>query len=99
MTVNSLESPETVMDALNEVMNEGIVITAVTALPEKAVNAMTSVAAAEYLISFREGKAPKFDLEDTMKAFMEQPEIYFMYSSTIYIEIYATERNKCLILF
>ncbi|WP_081667171.1 MULTISPECIES: TIGR03936 family radical SAM-associated protein [unclassified Butyrivibrio] len=75
MTVNSLESPEAVMDALNEVMNEGIVITAVTALPEKAVNAMTSVAAAEYLISFREGKAPKFDLEDTMKAFMEQPEI------------------------
>jgi radical SAM-linked protein len=75
MTVNSLESPEAVMNALNEVMNEGIVITAVTALPEKCVNAMTSVAAAEYLISFREGKAPKFDLEATMKAFMEQPEI------------------------
>ncbi len=75
MTVLSLESPEAVMNALNGAMNEGIEILAITELPEKCENAMTSVAAAEYVISFREGKAPAFNLADTFDSFMEQSEI------------------------
>ncbi|WP_044958388.1 TIGR03936 family radical SAM-associated protein [Butyrivibrio sp. WCD2001] len=75
MTVLSCKSPEAVMDSLNNAMNEGIVITAISELPEKSVNAMTSVAAAEYVISFRDGKAPEFNLESTFRSFMEQNEI------------------------
>ncbi len=75
MTVLSCKSPEAVMDALNKTMNEGIEILAVTELPEKSENAMTSVAGAEYLISFREGKNPTFDLEKAFSSFMEQAEI------------------------
>ena len=75
MTVMSMKSVASVMDALNGAMNEGIVITAITELPEKSVNAMTSVAAAEYIISFREGKEPSFDLEKTFSDFMDQKEI------------------------
>jgi radical SAM-linked protein len=75
MTVMSCESVNAVMDALNGAMNEGIVITAITELPDKCDNAMTSVAAAEYIISFREGKEPGFDLQKTFTDFMNQKEI------------------------
>ncbi|WP_051656639.1 TIGR03936 family radical SAM-associated protein [Butyrivibrio sp. AE3004] len=75
MTVNSLKSIDEVMEALNASMNEGIVITAIKELPEKTVNAMTSVAAAEYIISFREGKEPCFDLEKVFNDYMKQSKI------------------------
>lgn len=75
MTVLSCKSAKAVMDDLNNAMNEGIVITAVKELPEKCDNAMTSVAAAEYLISFREGKEPSFDLKTAFSDFMNQNEI------------------------
>ena len=75
MTVISCESPMQVMDALNGAMNEGIEITAVCELPEKCDNAMTSVAAAEYIISFREGKEPSFDLQSAFESFMARKEI------------------------
>lgn len=75
MTVLSCENAKSVMDALNGAMNEGIEILAITELPEKCENAMTSVAAAEYIISFREGKAPTFDLSKTFEDFMGQKEI------------------------
>ncbi|WP_408071163.1 TIGR03936 family radical SAM-associated protein [Butyrivibrio sp. JL13D10] len=75
MTVMSMDSASSVMDALNGAMNEGIVITAICELPDKCENAMTSVAAAEYLISFRDGKAPSFDIEKTFGEFMSQKEI------------------------
>ena len=78
MTVNSMISKEDVMDKLNENMNEGLVITAIEELPEKCDNAMTSVAAAEYIISFREGKEPSFDLKKTFDAFMAQDSIKAM---------------------
>ena len=75
MTLVSAESADAVMDALNDAMNEGIEIIAVTELPEKCENAMTSVAAAEYLISFRTGKEPSFSLSETMESFMSQDSI------------------------
>ena len=75
MTLISCNSPEEVMDKLNGVMNEGIEITGVSVLPEKSENAMTSVAAAEYIISFRDGKAPSFDISKTMEAFMSNDHV------------------------
>ena len=75
MTVVSCDSPESVMDALNNAMNEGIEIHAIAELPEKCENAMTSVAAAEYVISFRAGKEPHFNLSNTFDDFMAQNEI------------------------
>ena len=75
MTLNSMTSVEDVMKALNDVMNEGIEILSVVELPEKAVNAMTSVAGAEYVISFREKKVPSFDLKETFEGFMAQDSI------------------------
>ncbi len=75
MTLLSCVSPKQVMDDLNNAMNEGIKILSVSELPEKCENAMTSVAAAEYLISFRENKAPEFDLSKAFKSFMDQKEI------------------------
>lgn len=75
MTLNSMTSIEGVMESLNDVMNEGIEILSVVELPEKAVNAMTSVAGAEYIISFRNGKEPSFDLAKTFEGFMAQDSI------------------------
>ncbi|WP_050008054.1 TIGR03936 family radical SAM-associated protein [Butyrivibrio sp. WCE2006] len=75
MTVLSCSSPESVMESLNGAMNEGIEILAIQELPEKSVNAMTSVAAAEYIISFRENKEPSFDLLHEFTEFMKQNEI------------------------
>ncbi len=75
MTLNSCISPNDVMDKLRSAMNEGIEILAVEELPEKAENAMTSVAAAEYMISFREGKTPSFDLNENFAGFCSQDSI------------------------
>lgn len=52
--VNSLTDTEDVRIKLNAVMAEGIKILKVSLLPEGAGGAMASVAAASYLVSFRE---------------------------------------------
>ncbi len=75
MTLNSMVSLDDVIKRLRDNMNEGIYILAATVLPEKCDNAMTSVAAAEYIISFREGKEPSFDLKQTFEAFLAQDSI------------------------
>ncbi len=53
MTLNSMISTEDVKNKLNEVMNEGIKILAVTELGEKDDKAMTLAYAAKYTIKFR----------------------------------------------
>ncbi len=75
MTLMSCTSPQDVLDKLRAAMNEGIEILAVKELPEKCENAMTSVSAAEYMISFREGKEPTFDLGETFTGFYAQDSI------------------------
>lgn len=50
--VLTYEGCETIARQLNAVMTDGIRVTAVTALPEGAKNAMASVAAADYLVHF-----------------------------------------------
>lgn len=78
--VNSMESPQAVKDALNRTMVEGIDIVSVIRLPDHAKNAMASVAAARYRITYKspEGQITAFPI-DTMDAklaaFYDQPQI------------------------
>ncbi len=53
LSMNSDLDPQFILEAMNEVMHEGITVTAADFLPEKSLNAMQSVAAAEYLLDFR----------------------------------------------
>ncbi|MBQ8527729.1 MAG: DUF2344 domain-containing protein [Lachnospiraceae bacterium] len=59
--VDSLTSAKQVKDALNNVMVEGVQIESVKLLPDNVTNAMASVAAAKYTVSFRSGYEPDVD--------------------------------------
>lgn len=75
--VNSMTDTKTLMEQLNAVMVDGIHISECSILEEGAKNAMSLVAAADYTLSFREGKQPK-DLEGFLKgfeSFLNQPQI------------------------
>lgn len=63
------------IEKLNQVMVEGIDILSVKELPEKAGNAMASVAAAKYTIRFRKGYEPKFDYVNQLKSFYDKADI------------------------
>jgi len=58
--VNSMEDCKTMVSQLNEVMAEGIQIMECHILEERAKNAMSLVAAADYTLTFREGKQPNY---------------------------------------
>ncbi len=60
---------------MNEASVEGIEILSYRELPEGAKNAMSSVAAADYLVGFREGKAPSFNIGEALWNLFEKPEI------------------------
>ena len=68
LEVHSLTSCEDVKQRLNAASVPGIEITSVKILPDKAGNAMASVAAAGYTVAFREGRGPHFDLVDRFLA-------------------------------
>nr|MBQ8252736.1 DUF2344 domain-containing protein [Lachnospiraceae bacterium] len=70
--VDSLTSSDQIKDALNRVMVEGVTIESVKVLPENAENAMSSVAAAKYTISFREKYRPNFDLFGQINDYLDQ---------------------------
>lgn len=72
MQLNSMVSPEDVMNRLNEVMNEGVEILDITELAEGAPKAMTAVAAAEYVVRFREGKEPSFNIKEKLEEYYAQ---------------------------
>lgn len=63
------------MDKFNAASVPWIQVTDVRLLPEKAGNAMASVAAAGYTICFREGRELVSDLNDKFDAFMNQAQI------------------------
>ena len=56
---NSVTSSEDMCKRLNDVMVEGVTVESVKILPERAGNAMSVVAAADYIVSFREGHEPE----------------------------------------
>ncbi|MFT3983782.1 MAG: TIGR03936 family radical SAM-associated protein [Lachnospiraceae bacterium] len=63
------------IEAMNKVAAEGIMVLSFRKLPETAGNAMASVAAADYLISFREKFRPPFSLKEAFADLMGQEEI------------------------
>lgn len=73
--VNSCTSSKDMKDRLNEQMVPGIEIINITRLDEKAKNAMASVAAAEYSVSFRTGYEPDFDYIGRLSDFYDKPSI------------------------
>lgn len=75
--VNPTEDWKTIISRLNDAMAEGIRVTECHILDERAKNAMSLVAAADYTLTFREGKQPE-DLEaflNGLSEFMEQDHI------------------------
>lgn len=75
--VNSMTDTKTLMEQLNAVMVDGIHISECRILDERAKNAMSLVAAADYTLTFRDGKQPE-DLEGFLKgleSFINQSQI------------------------
>ena len=70
--MNSFSSEEEMKNRLQTAMVEGIDILAVRKLPDEECNAMASVAAASYLVGFREGCQLPGDWEERLKDFYAQ---------------------------
>ena len=64
--VGHTDSSKESIRRLNAVMAEGIDVLSYRELPEKSQNAMSSVAAADYTVSFREGMGPALLSADTV---------------------------------
>lgn len=73
--VNSILSCEDVKNRLNAASVPGIEVTSVKILPEKAGNAMASVAAASYTVRFREGREPKCSISEALPVFLSKEQI------------------------
>lgn len=73
--VASLVSCADVVNRLNAVSVYGIEVVSATILPEDAGNAMASVAAASYHVSFREGREPSFDVSRALQELMAKEHI------------------------
>ena len=68
--VHSIISCADVMERLNAVSAPGIEVVSVKILPDKAGNAMASVAAASYTVRFRAGREPHFDIAAVLPTFL-----------------------------
>lgn len=73
--VNSVTDSLDMIQRLNAAGVAGIEVVSVKLLPEKAENAMASVAAAEYMVDFQKGHEPAFDYKSKTAEFMEQEHI------------------------
>lgn len=72
--VNSTQSSEQSLRALNEVMAEGIAVVSYRKLKEDEKKAMSIVAAAEYKVWVKDGaEVPKLDYEAALEAFFRKP--------------------------
>lgn len=72
---NSILSCEDVKSRLNAASVPGIEVTSVKILPEKAGNAMASVAAASYTVRFREGREPECNISEALPVFLSKEQI------------------------
>lgn len=75
MEVLSMTSENGMKDALNRVMVEGVKVLSATVLPDKAKNAMASVAAAYYQLHMKEGGFGIPDLAAAAASFFAQEKI------------------------
>ena len=73
------ENSKKMVDRLNAVMAEGFEIAEYRLLPDTAANAMSSVAAADYTLTFRPGYEPENESEEEwfrkFTAFFDQPQV------------------------
>ena len=74
LQVHSCESSKAAVDALNRVMVDGMEVVSFKRLPENVKNAMSSVAAADYFVKFREGYAPE-NWEEKFNTFLMKEEM------------------------
>lgn len=84
--VNSSDSTEASMKALNDTMVEGIEITGYVRLPDQAKPAMSIVAAADYELSFKEG----YEVPASLERFCESLDAFYVKPS----EILITKKTK-----
>lgn len=73
--VNSMVSCQDIEERLNQASVPGIEVISVKVLPEGAGNAMASVAAASYTVSFREGREPAADMGAALPGFLAKEQI------------------------
>ena len=73
--VHSIISCNDVVERLNKASVPGIEVISAVILPDDAGNAMASVAAASYTVTFREGRMPKVDFAVELPKFIAQEEI------------------------
>ena len=79
MELRSVSSSRQLTERFNAVMAEGIRVLSVREIPEgKAHAAMSLVAGADYLVSFRPGKGLAEGWEDRVEEFLAQPEIVIL---------------------
>lgn len=71
-------SEQALMQDLNAAMAEGIRVLSVKKLPDNVRNAMASVAAAGYLVGFRQGKEPDFPWQEKLISFLQKDAIVVM---------------------
>lgn len=76
--VNSVTTAEDMKKRLNDTMAEGMEILEVRMLPDNCKNAMASVAAAGYIITFRDGYDPKIHLADAVAWFEQQSHVPYL---------------------
>ena len=76
--MNTIISCQDMLERLEYEMAQGIHILSVKILPETAGNAMASVAAAKYQVSFREGHMPLFDWKSQLPLFYQKNSIIVM---------------------
>lgn len=74
--VNSVTTSQDMVQRLNAASVPGIQIISVKQLPDSAGNAMASVAAAAYTVTFREGRAPSFDYQSALSDFLAKDRIW-----------------------
>ena len=79
--INAFTSCEDIQQKLEKEMATGIHILNVKVLPETVGNAMASVAAAKYQVTFREGHAPVFDWKSQLPLFYQKDSIVIMKQS------------------
>ncbi len=74
--VNAFTSCRDILERLNAASIPGLDVVSVKILPDTAGNAMASVAAASYTVSFREGREPKADIAAILPGFLAKSDIY-----------------------
>lgn len=76
--VHDTESSEVMVKRLNEQMVEGMEVLSYRKLPDDSKNAMSIVAAADYLVSFRKGYEPDIHLVESFEKYMALSSIVVM---------------------